>query len=116
MDSRKRKLTLIPNNTTTLAQSHAMNPDLPTSSALKTLSEAFPGEYCSVQLHHSIRNDGTEHAEYTASVVIGSECHQGRAITADAAVAECLANHASFDPFKAEREKLEAAGYIVTKP
>ena len=96
-----------------------MNPALPTSAAIKTLSEAFPGKYCAVQLYHSNRNDGTEYSEYIASVVIGSECHQGRADTAESALAECLANHAAFvafDQFKAEREKLESAGYIVTKP
>ena len=93
-----------------------MNPALPTSAAIKTLSEAFPGKYCAVQLYHSIRNDGTEHTEYIISVVIGSECHQGRADTAEDALAECLANQSAFDPFKAERAKLEAAGYIVTKP
>ena len=96
-----------------------MNPDLPTSAALKTLSEAFPGEYCSVQLWHTIRNDGTEKTEYIISVMIGLECHQGRADTAESAIAECLANHSAFvafEPLKAERAKLEAAGYIVTKP
>ena len=96
-----------------------MNPALPTSAAIKTLSEEFPGEYCSAQLWHTIRNDGTENTEYIISVIISSDVHQGRSATAEAALAECLANHAAFvavEPFKAERAKLEAAGYIVTKP
>ena len=93
-----------------------MNPDLPTSAALKTLSEAFPGKSVCIGIQHWLFLGTNDQFRYRASLVIGERCFAGSGDTPEQAIARCIEDHAAFDPFKDEREKLEAAVYIVTKP
>lgn len=82
---------------------------------LQHLQAAFPQEWVSVE-HRMSSLSGKIKEYYTASLVIGRDAFRGEASTPEEAVFKCIANHKESDPLAEAREKLEASGYVVTKP